>query len=476
MSKSPIVFLLGLDSACWEVIDCLGENMLPTLYSLIDRGVAGILETCHPPSTFPAWKCITSGLNPGKIGVYGFFDVNTRTRRIRLNSSKSFKGHDIWDYLGKHGLTSGVMNVPGTYPPKHIKGFIVSGHPAIDGSNYTYPESIKAQIERLGYRIHPKKDVRTHPEEAVEEIVSMIEVRFEALRELQESYQCDFLMLTIFYLDNVQHYLWDAEAGEGSSLVNKVYMKVDTELSKMLRFLGRGTNVFVVSDHGMTRIRGTFQLNTWLSDQGYLKVERTKPLKGEILRRIGIGRIYELAKSLSIDRILLKFIPPETVRKWAESAQKDLTPIEVVERMDWERSKAFSANGNIYLLDKTIEEELIEKLLALTHPKTGEKIFIDVRRRDEVYRGHDILAPDLIPIPRKGYNVHCRLSRSTPWAEENSWKATHTRDGILIASGANIRKIIGKINASIYDITPTILKLYSIEPEEIDGRILPILK
>jgi len=131
--------------------------MLPTLYSLIDEGVAGILETCHPPSTFPAWKCITSGLNPGKIGVYGFFDVNTRTRRIRLNSSKSFKGPDIWDYLGKHGLTSGVMNVPGTYPPKHIKSFTVSGHPAIDGSNYTYPESIKAQIERLGYRIHPKK-------------------------------------------------------------------------------------------------------------------------------------------------------------------------------------------------------------------------------------------------------------------------------------------------------------------------------
>jgi hypothetical protein len=55
----------------------------------------------------------------------------------------------------------------------------------------------------------------------------------------------------------------------------------------------------------------------------------------------------------------------------------------------------------------------------------------------------------------------------------NPKSGTHTINGVLIASGPNIRKGSSISKACIYDVAPTILHLLGLPvPSEMDGRVL----
>jgi hypothetical protein len=67
-------FVLGIDGGSWRILDAYD---LPAFGRLTESGVSGTLRSTYPPITFPAWKCLSTGKNPGKLGVFGFsnFDV-----------------------------------------------------------------------------------------------------------------------------------------------------------------------------------------------------------------------------------------------------------------------------------------------------------------------------------------------------------------------------------------------------------------
>src|SRR5438552_10718553 len=68
----PRVMLIGLDCAAPELVFDRWLDDLPNLKCLCQNGVHGLLRSCDPPITVPAWSVMMSSKSPGRLGVYGF--------------------------------------------------------------------------------------------------------------------------------------------------------------------------------------------------------------------------------------------------------------------------------------------------------------------------------------------------------------------------------------------------------------------
>jgi predicted AlkP superfamily phosphohydrolase/phosphomutase len=77
--------VIGLDCAAPQLLFDRWLDELPTLRALTERGSFGVLRSCDPPITVPAWSVMTSSRNPGSLGVYGF-----RNRRDHSYTALSF--------------------------------------------------------------------------------------------------------------------------------------------------------------------------------------------------------------------------------------------------------------------------------------------------------------------------------------------------------------------------------------------------
>ena len=65
------VLVIGLDGASPHLVSEWAEH-LPNLRRMMTRGAHGTLESVVPPRSVPAWYCFATGMNPAKIGVFGF--------------------------------------------------------------------------------------------------------------------------------------------------------------------------------------------------------------------------------------------------------------------------------------------------------------------------------------------------------------------------------------------------------------------
>ncbi len=276
--------VVGLDSAPPRLLydELAGE--LPTLSRLVGDGWRAELISSHPPITIPAWAVMVTGKSPGELGLYGF-----RHRKpgdytgFYIANSRMVREPTVWDELGRRGLTSIVVGVPPSYPPKPLRGlmvgcFITPG----PGSQYTFPPSLKRTIEsRFGpyifdvvYRSEEKDRVR-------EELWRMTRQHFAVLRYLA-SRRWDFMMFVEIGVDRVHHAFWGfmdpshrkyRPGNKYEGVVREYYKMLDSELGTLLREVPRDTVVMVVSDHGAKAMKGAFAVNQWLAEMGYLRLE-----------------------------------------------------------------------------------------------------------------------------------------------------------------------------------------------------------
>jgi adenylylsulfate kinase len=66
------VMVIGLDSVPPSLVFDRAEPDLMNLRALMDHGVWGPLRSTDPPITVPAWTTMTTGKDPGELGLYGF--------------------------------------------------------------------------------------------------------------------------------------------------------------------------------------------------------------------------------------------------------------------------------------------------------------------------------------------------------------------------------------------------------------------
>lgn len=474
---------IGLDGANWNLIDeWLAAGELPNLQRLIDDGVGGTSRSCLPPLTVPNWKCYATGKNPGEFDVFRFDRIDTDEREHVFHDATDFRSADFWDYLTDEGDTAGVVNVPSTYPPKEIDGFVVAGGPDASESEYrrletgfaTPPDVERYLTEELDYSVHPSPMISPNDtgEAEIEAILELIDMRFETAERLLDRERPDFLHLTVFYSMALQHYFFRDEP------VRRAWQRIDENLA---RFTDQGHDVLVMSDHGTQRVDAVFYVNRWLAAAGYLSTGHS--LDG-LLGSVGITRERALtvAKKLGMVETLGRIVPERVQRTvpWEEGIKRD----RVLSAIDWDATTAVASNqGPIYLTlsrdDPDYEAtrtELIEDLTGLTHPETGRPLVDDVHRGEALYDGpYAENAPDL--VLEQGDNVHTSDAVGAgPWYDDESvWRGGNEPEGLFLFSGPSFRSGDRSGEARIVDLAPTLLHAMDRPvPADMDGHVLDV--
>jgi len=451
------VAVVGLDSADWTLLDTWLHH-LPNIARIRREGVSGRLTSCRPPVTIPAWKCYSTGKNPGKLGIFWFARPDFADRRLQVNLPGDLGGN-LWDYM-PNAL---IINTPGTFPPRTIDGILVAGFPCPDGLPFATPPWVMRQVPeyRVNTRVGPGDP--DFPQEVLEHTRS----RFSLFARFAK--RSDFGQVTIFYIDEM-HHLYGSEP-----VVLDSWRAIDEEIGKVMEI---ADNVVLVSDHGSGPLRhftnvvprleelDMFHLrrNVWRSASGI--VDRVVKAGPERVRRLG-ERV--LAPKLR-DAIRARLEP---MGDWLPSAREQFR-----QRVDW-NSPILPLNQGLVYRNPTSrrprpsDAEVIENLGSLPG-------VVRVWRRDEIYRGPAVSsAPDFWIEAEPGVEIVARFEDGweTKGPERGrGWIVNHRQEGIFAFWGKNVEPV-SLDRASIYDMCPTLLSAYNIpSPPQVDGRVLPVFR
>src|SRR5918992_2204040 len=123
------VVVVGLDGVPASYLsERMEAGAMPALAELLGQGRLMAMESSVPPVSSVAWASLTTGVNPGRHGIYGFTELRPGTYDLRFPNDTSILVPRVWDRLADEGLRSVVLNVPGTYPARAPAGsLLVSG-------------------------------------------------------------------------------------------------------------------------------------------------------------------------------------------------------------------------------------------------------------------------------------------------------------------------------------------------------------
>ena len=478
MTRTVVV---GLDGASWRLVEpWIEQGELPALQQLRDSGSWATSKSCYPPVTFPNWKCYSSGKNPGKFGVYWFERINLAKPELEVMNGADFETAELWDYLNDAGLSTGVVNMPTMYPPCEIDGPIICGGPdAIDGEyraidgGYTTPPDLEEWLEsEFDYKVHPEPLISSNTErgEEVDAILDLLELRFEVALELLENDGLDFIHVTLFYLNVLQHFFWDDEP------TFCAWKLIDSYLERIADL--EDTNVVVMSDHGCAPTDVEFYINEWLADNGYLTKNKTIEDYFDV---VGLNRenALSIAKRLNLVGFLSEIIPERVQQLVPQSAgvkrQRKLEKIVLSET-----AALASGQGPVYLNPmfdtEKIRTEIIEGLRTVSDAN-GEPLFEGVYKSESVYSGPYLdIGPDIVIESRPGALVNDGIGGDKIQTKPQRWEAENSMHGIFVADGPDFKSQGQLEEISITDIMPTILSAQGVSvPTDVDGEVLPIV-
>ena len=288
--KERRVMVIGLDGLAPQLVFDRYLDQLPTIRGLLGKSVYGPLKSCVPPITVPAWACMTTGRNPGALGLYGFrnrFDYSYDG--LSMATGEEIREDRVWDILSRAEKKVILIGVPQTYPPKKVNGYMITGclTPATD-CQYTYPAAFKQEVEGLlGGYIFDVDNFRTdRKDDLLKQIYRMTERRFTLVKLLLNSKPWDFFMMVEMGPDRLHHGFWsyadpdhrNYEPGSPYEHVILDYYKyLDRELGAILSLTDDGTITMIVSDHGAQALKGGVCINEWLIQEGYLTLLEKPP-------------------------------------------------------------------------------------------------------------------------------------------------------------------------------------------------------
>lgn len=459
MSK---VFVLGLDGVPPELLFEKWLDHLPNLKRLIQSGMHGTIESTIPPSTTIAWNAFASGEDASGLGIYSY--TYRQGEKTRLYNSTHVKAPLLWDMLSDAGKKVVILNVPLTYPPKKINGYMVTDFLTPDAScEFTYPSSLKQELHAMlgkdylfdatdeglgGYKSVEKSKL-------LKRIYEMTDIHLKTLKYMIKTKEWDFLMCVLLGTDRMLHTFlsyYDKthrkyEPSEFESALPEFFAYLDRELGEVFSLLDRDTTIIISSDHGIKKVEGKINLNDWLIREGYLAIK--KPISSPV--RFDFSLI------------------------------------------DWEKTKAYaigSYQGRIYfnlkgrdekgIVEKkqyeTLQEELIGKLSEIPGDR-GEKLDTKIFQPQEVFQGpYRDQAPDLmVYFDNLVWGVNNDIGNVGLHSAEDTVGATdggHSPEGIIIVSGKGVRKgkSLGKV--PITDVASLILHLMDVKMPKSIGKKL----
>lgn len=457
------VLVLGLDCASPHLIFDQFRSELPTLSRLMSGGTWGILNSCIPAITIPAWASMTTSRDPGVLGCYGFRNrADTSYDRMVIASGTDIKVKRVWDYVGEAGKQSVVIGVPQTYPVRPINGHMIAGFP-VPGteSAFAYPAILKAEVLKIAPDYpFDIADFRTDDKGALlQRILDFTEIQYRVVEHLLKSKAWDFFMHVNMGVDRIQHGFWryhDPQhrlyqpGNRFEHAIRDYYRLVDEKIGRLIEQAGDNTSVLIVSDHGVKRMDGGICLNEWLWQNGWLTL-KTPPEAGVI------------------------------------------TPFDE-NNVDWSKTRAWGSGGYYGRISfniagrepegmvkphevESVRDELINSLYQITgadgKPLENTQIFDPA----SVYQQVNGIPPDLLvyfgdlhwrSVGSLGHGRHYTLENDTGPDDAN-----HAVEGMFILYDPNRRGSGRVADHQLMDVTPTVLHRMGVRlPADLQGTII----
>jgi predicted AlkP superfamily phosphohydrolase/phosphomutase len=267
--------------------------------------------------------------------------------------------------------------------------------------------------------------------------------------------------LLFYYIsstDQRQHMFWrlfdekhpaydPALARAFGGTIESTYRQADEILDRALTRIDKDTTVLVMSDHGFNPYYRSFNANTWLRANGYLKLRNEFKEEDLELAFAGTNWTKTRAYGIGLNGLYINEKGREAEGIVAPGADKD-----------------------------NLVREIARKLEEYTDPKTGEKVLARAYVAKDVYTGpYAASGPDII----LGFNRGYRISFKSPLGrvpkdilEDNKakWSGDHMgaaeiMPGILLAN-----RPVAAERPALYDLTASIMDVFGIDkPKEMIG-------
>jgi len=505
MGKNARVVIVGLDGATFDLIlPWIKEGKLPSLSYMIENGVYGELKSTIPILTPAAWSSFMTGKNPGKHGIVGFFIREKDSYAVEVINSTHRSAKEIWTTLSENGKKVGIVNVPLTYPPKRVNGFMISGMMTPPNSdNFTYPSLLKEEVEKVvgGSTLDPLLTSLEKEEVFINELFDSTEKMAKISLFLVEKQEPDLFMVVFNGTDYIQHRFWKyidpkhpEYKAEKSVKYRKMflhfYQKVDEIFGNFLKMADEKTTVIVMSDHGAGPLHKYIHVNSWLMQTGLLKLKKrpTTRLK-RFLYKIGANPEKILNALFSIHLANIRIRINRTDEKLQSISSRLFMSFSDV---DWTKTKAYSIGSGIIYINlkgrepsgtvspgqeyESLREQISTHLHELKDPETGKSVIEKVYKKEEIYTGpHIDTLPDIVFTPKPGYTTfeEHEFAANSVITQSKIVSGTHKLNGILMMKGCGIKKSTALQGANIMDLAPTVLYLLGLPiPTDMDGRVL----
>lgn len=454
--------MLGVDGLSNAFLRApLVADHTPNLTALLERCSMGPLWSTTPAYTAPAWTSITTGVSPGRHGLFGFTD-----RDGRPASDQKVGAPRIWDYVSAAGGRSIVLNVPMTHPPRPIEGALVSGMPSPPTTQFTHPASLAARLDDFGYILDvPVAEGAREPSSTLDRLADMTRARGRAAAWLATDLEWDLFAVVFVLPDRLGHPWWkylvpgtphyDTRKGDRvrrAALASVVAL--DDAIGELLAAVPPETGVVLCSDHGFGPLNADLFFDVALAEAGLME-GASHGRAHRLVARAGRSKAARLAP-----RGLQRRIRDRAAGSGATLSAKAWT--------------AMPYEGGVRLADPA-DEALREQVIALLKEQrtpSGAPAVKTVAGREVTYQGpyvHE--APDLLcEMTDESVGLHNGLHAAAPWVSraELPW-GTHASEGVVaINSPASEVRIGGRAP----DIAPTILNLLGLEVDGLDGQSL----
>ncbi len=489
---SERVLIIGLDGATLDVLNPLmAEGRMPRLQAAVAAGACGPLLSTIPPITPAAWTTFLTGKQPGHHRILDFEGYDVNTGRIRLHSTFSTAHvRNIWQILSDHGLKVGSVNVPMTYPPIPVNGFMVTGFdtpgPECD---FSYPADLKAPILQRWPDPTGRKNWRAGIgkrlfNENLDYLSRSFHQGAEMTTWLGDRFGWDVLMVVFKFVDNLQHktwkYLdprWSGRNPYRRDRVKDCFAELDKAVGQLLDYAtAHRATVLMVSDHGHGSLEGKVHPNRLLEQWEYLKlrgpVERLAARCRLLMDRwrgrpTGEGSAQDIERYVPVDLSQSKACVMHAGNAgFLYVNLKGRQPGGIVDPADYER----------------LRDELKKRFLSpecRVRDPWGQEIplFPGVYKPEELYRcsrADEPWLPDLLLMQYDTLSVVRRLRGRciVQWLPYSRLEGTHRMEGIFIATGPGVchRK---DVSARLLDCAPTILAMLGLRiPNDMSGRVL----
>lgn len=451
------LLVVGLDCAPPHLVFGPLRDAMPNLMGLVARGLHGPLRSVAPPITVPAWACMTTGLDPGELGIYGFRLRIPDSYALRVATPRDVRAKHVWDRLGERGHSVAALFVPPSSPPPPVRGVSVGCFLTPDGAPFTFPRPLGDElVARFGpYRADVEGFRGNDRARIAESLRASLEQHFDIAAHLLRTKRPDFAMMVEITTDRLHHAFFREldpghpehdPASDYRDLGREIYARADARLGELLGIVGEDCDVLVVSDHGAKPMLGGFCLNDFLIARGDLVLHEPLP-RGTALTedRIDFSRTRVHAEGGYYGRIFVNL--------------RGRDPRGLVDDAD------------AYL------DELERALAEVVLPDGSRRTRLD--RPSRIYRAVRGFAPDaMLYVGELDYRILGTVGHPSAFVKENDHgpdACNHAWDGIVVAAGPTFPAVGRLDDASLLDVAPTILGSFGLADPAHRGRDLRTL-